>query len=131
MNDGRTETTMEMATELEWIAREIASSLEGAAAADGEHARDAERHLVRLRFSLARVDELRQRVARTGGVFEAARLEVAVSILDLHVMRAEGFCERIAVRAPKATRRVMTATAVAASDAAVNDAANCAAERAA
>ena len=118
MRDGRTETTMEMATDLEWIAREIASALE--AAVDGEHARDAERHLVRLRFSLARVDELKQRVARTGGVFEPARLEVAVSILDLHVMRAEGFCERIAVRAPKATRRVMatsTATSSGADDA--------------
>jgi hypothetical protein len=130
MNDGRTETTMEMATELEWIAREVASSLEAAAATGGEHARDAERHLVRLRFSLARVDELKQRVARTGGVFEPARLEVAVSILDLHVMRAEGFCERIAVRAPKAARRVM-ADAAGARDAAVDDAAEYAAERAA
>ena len=130
MNDGRTETTMEMATELEWIAREVASALEAAASKGGEHARDAERHLVRLRFSLARVDELKQRVARTGGVFEPARLEVAVSILDLHVMRAEGFCERIAVRAPKATRRVMADAAVA-SDAAVDDAADYAAERAA
>ncbi len=124
MNDGRTDTAMEMATELEWIAREIAGALETAAAKGGEHVRDAERHLVRLRFSLARVDELKQRVARTGGVFEPARLEVAVSILDLHVMRAEGFCDRIAVRAPKAARRVMATGAAtnSSADDAVEDA---------
>ena len=130
MNDGRTETTMEMATELEWIAREIASALEASAVAGGENARDAERHLLRLRFSLARVQELKERVARTGGVFEPARLEVAVSILDLHVMRAEGFCERIAVRAPKKVRHTAAAE-VATSDAALDDAAEYAGSRAA
>ncbi len=108
MSGNRTETTLEMATELEWIAREIASALKTVMASDGAHARNAERHLMRLRFSLARVDELKQRVARTGGVFEPARLEVAVSVLDTHVMRAEGFCEQLAGRVPKAAARRMT-----------------------
>jgi hypothetical protein len=49
-------------------------------------------------------------VARTGGVFEPARLEVAVSILDTHIMRAESFLDRNSVHAP-AMRRVLRAMA--------------------
>ena len=105
MNDDvRTEATVEMATDLEWISREIAGVLEGVVASNAERARNAERHLLRLRFSLARVKELQERVARSGGVFEPARLEVAVSILDTHVMRAEYFCDQIAGRRPKPAR---------------------------
>jgi len=111
MSANRTDTTLELATELEWIAREIAAALQTVVASDGAHVRNAERHLIRLRFSLARVDELKQRVARTGGVFEPARLEVAISILDTHVMRAEGFCEQIAARLPRAARRRATGDA--------------------
>ena len=106
MSEDRTDATVEMATDLEWLARELASALEAVIASDGAQARNAERHLMRLRFSLARVDELKQRVARMGGVFEPARLHVAVSILDAHVVRAEGFCEQVAARLPKAARRV-------------------------
>lgn len=105
MSEDRTDATAEMATDLEWIARELAGALEAVIASGGAQARNAERHLMRLRFSLARVDELKQRVARTGGVFEPARLGVAVSILDAHVVRAEGFCEQFAARLPKAARR--------------------------
>jgi hypothetical protein len=108
MSDERTDATVEMATDLEWIAREIAGVLEGVVAADGARARNAERHLLRLRFSLARVKELQERVARSGGVFEPARLEVAVSILDTHVMRAEFFCDQIAGRRPKPARRTVS-----------------------
>lgn len=107
MSEDRTDATVEMATDLEWIARELASALEAVIASDGAQARNAERHLMRLRFSLARVDELKQRIARMGGVFEPARLNVAVSILDVHVVRAEAFCEQIAARLPKAARRVV------------------------
>ena len=117
MSGTRTETTLRMATELEWIAREIAGALKTVMASDGAHARHAERHLMRLRFSLARVDELKQRVARTGGVFEPARLEAAVSILDTHVMRAEGFCEQVAARPPKAARRMIRDAAASADEA--------------
>lgn len=116
MSGNRTETTLATATELEWIAREVTGALKTVMAADGAHARTAERHLLRLRFSLARVDELKQRVARTGGVFEPARLEVAVSILDAHVIRAEGFCEQISARLPKAAARRMTGDAAASAD---------------
>ena len=107
MNDVRTDATVEMATDLEWISREIAGVLEGVVASNAERARNAERHLLRLRFSLARVKELQERVARSGGVFEPARLEVAVSILDTHVMRAEYFCDQIAGQRPKSARHAI------------------------
>ena len=114
MNDVRTDATVEMATDLEWISREIAGVLEGVVASNAERARNAERHLLRLRFSLARVKELQERVARSGGVFEPARLEVAVSILDTHVMRAEYFCDQIAGQRPKSARQTLARVAVAA-----------------
>ncbi len=115
MNDDvRTDATVEMATDLEWISREIAGVLEGVVASNAERARNAERHLLRLRFSLARVKELQERVARSGGVFEPARLEVAVSILDTHVMRAEYFCDQIAGQRPKSARQTVARVAVAA-----------------
>ena len=128
MSAPRTDATVEMATDLEWIAREIAGALENVVAMHDELTRNAERHLLRLRFSLARVKELQERVDRTGGVFEPARLEVAVSILETHVMRAEWFCDQIAGRRPKTARRAVAG--VSASRAA-NDAtaANAAAER--
>ena len=107
MNDVRTDATVEMATDLEWISREIAGVLEGVVASNAERARNAERHLLRLRFSLARVKELQERVARSGGVFEPARLEVAESILDTHVMRAEYFCDQIAGQRPKPARQAI------------------------
>jgi hypothetical protein len=110
MSEQRTEATLEMATDLEWIAREIAGGLERVMVLEAAHARNAERHLLRLRFSIARVHELQERVARTGGVFEPARLEVAVSILDTHIMRAESFLDRNSVHAP-AMRRVLRAMA--------------------
>lgn len=115
MNDDvRTDATVEMATDLEWISREIAGVLEGVVVSNAERARNAERHLLRLRFSLARVKELQERVARSGGVFEPARLEVAVSILDTHVMRAEYFCDQIAGQRPKSARQTLARVAVAA-----------------
>ena len=114
MNDVRTDATVEMATDLEWISREIAGVLEGVVASNAERARNAERHLLRLRFSLARVKELQERVARSGGVFEPARLEVAVSILDTHVMRAEYFCDQIAGQRPKSARATGARVALAA-----------------
>jgi hypothetical protein len=111
MNDVRTDATVEMATDLEWISREIAGVLEGVVASNEARARNAERHLLRLRFSLARVKELQERVARSGGVFEPARLEVAVSILDTHVMRAEFFCDQIAGQRPKSARQAVAGAA--------------------
>lgn len=130
MNDDvRTDATVEMATDLEWISREIAGVLEGVVVSNAERARNAERHLLRLRFSLARVKELQERVARSGGVFEPARLEVAVSILDTHVMRAEYFCDQIAGQRPKSARQTLARVAVAAGVA--DDAKDSAEERAA
>jgi hypothetical protein len=116
MSESRTVAVVERATKLAAMAADLADALDAVATAGGAEARDAGRHLLRLRFSLARVDELKQRVARTGGVFEPARLEVAVSILDAHVMRAEGFCAQIAARLPKAAARRVTGDGAASAD---------------
>ena len=112
MNEPRTDATVEMATDLEWIAREIASSLERVVASHDEVARSAGRHLLRMQFSLARVKELQERIARSGGVFEPARLEVALSILDTHIMRAQWFCDQISGRRPKSARQTVAGAAV-------------------
>ena len=116
MSESRTIAVPERAAKLAATAAGLVAALDAAATVGGADARDAGRHLLRLRFSLARVDELKQRVARTGGVFEPARLEVAVSILDAHVMRAEGFCAQIAARLPKAAARRVTGAAAATAD---------------
>ena len=120
MSESRTVAVVERATKLAAMAAALVDALDAVATAGGAEARDAGRHLLRLRFSLARVDELKQRVARTGSVFEAARLEVAVSILDTHAMRAEGFCEQMEARLPKAARRRMTGDAAVSTDEAPN-----------
>jgi hypothetical protein len=105
MGEHRTATTLEMAREREAIARRLMSALAVAVETDVLRARDAERHLLRLRFALARVDELTQRVSTRESIFESARLEVALSILDAHVTRAEAFCGPIAVRMPRRASR--------------------------
>jgi hypothetical protein len=105
MGAHRTVTTLEMAREREAIARRLMSALAVAVETDVLRARDAERHLLRLRFALARVDELTQRVSTRESIFESARLEVALSILDAHVTRAEAFCDPIAVRMPRRASR--------------------------
>lgn len=112
MGEDRTATTLDMARELEPTARRLMSELESAAEPDVLRARDAERHLVRLRFALARVDELTQRVSVRASVFESARLEVALSILDVNVTRAEAFCHPIAVRMPRRATAQLAASVV-------------------
>jgi len=62
--------------------------------------RDGARHAARLRFALARVEELREQARSAGGVFVPARLAVAESILAGHVARARSFARRV----PHATR---------------------------
>ncbi len=54
----------------------------------------AERHSTRIRFALARVAELRESADPAGGVFEPARLEVALSILGSTMRQAELFGRR-------------------------------------
>jgi hypothetical protein len=105
MGEDRTATTLETPAEIEAIARRLMSALGVAVETDVVRARDAERHLVRLRFALARVDELTERVSGHESIFESARLEVALSILDAHVTRAEAFCDPIAFRLPKRASR--------------------------
>lgn len=105
MGEDRTTTMLEAATEREAIARRLMSALGAAVETDVLRARDAERHVLRLRFALARVEELTQRVSVKESVFESARLDVALSILDAHVARAEAFCAPIAVRVPTRSAR--------------------------
>jgi len=56
--------------------------------------RDCARHAERLRFALARVEELRVQARAAGGVFVPARLAVAEQILAGHVARARSHAGR-------------------------------------
>jgi hypothetical protein len=91
-------------TETERVAARLLLALDAAGIGGTDRARDAERHAARLRFALDHVDELRRqavteiqrRAGPTGGVasdrvFVLARVEVAVSILETHVLGAARF----------------------------------------
>ncbi len=65
----------------------------------------AERYGARLRFALARVEELRQCARAAGGVFELARMEVAASILEANVRRAATFVDEASARIAPPSRR--------------------------
>ena len=60
----------------------------------GSEAAVAQRYGERLRFALARVEELRMSANGLGGVFEPARLEVSLSILESNVRQAGMFAAR-------------------------------------
>ena len=81
-------------------------NLESAALPDQGEARDAVRYAERLRFALGRVDELRASSMRSGSVFDAARLDVALTILETHVFRAAYFIDGIARRQRSELSRV-------------------------
>jgi len=86
------------ATEVERCAGHLLLALETLIGPDSPEASQAERFDARLRFSLERVGQLRQSAGRAAGVFEPARLEVALQILDSHVIRAARFLDEIAER---------------------------------
>jgi hypothetical protein len=85
-------------TRTEIAAAQLVPALESMPVTDYGDGRDAHRYAARLRFALARVDELRRNARMAGGppppVFEGARLEVAMSILETHTARASGFLRR-------------------------------------
>ena len=81
-------------TATEMTAGLLLVALDAVAPTDTALAHHAERHTTRLRFALARVDELRGHTDAYGGVFEAARLEVARGILAVHCERATAFVAR-------------------------------------
>ena len=57
----------------------------------GPHAADVLRHAYRLRFALARYEELAHAGVMQNALYSQARLEVATSILRLDIERARRF----------------------------------------
>ncbi len=78
---------------------------------------DANKYALRLQFGLGRLADLQRDAAAAGGVFAAARVEIALTILETHIRTAADFIERTMIpkrRAPK------TRAAFAAADDAVS-----------
>lgn len=82
----------------EILGERLVVNLESASLADQSEARDALRYAQRLRFALDRVQQMRISSTREGTLFEAARLDVALTILETHVFRAAYFIDTIARR---------------------------------
>lgn len=102
MSEESTIATVTNPTPAEREANRLLVSLEAAIMPDPARARAAARYGERLRFGLARVLELRISADTLGGVFEPARLEVALSILESQVVQAQIFANGLI--APKAKR---------------------------
>jgi hypothetical protein len=90
----------------EILGERLIDNLESAVLPDRMEARDAVRYAARLRFALDRVQTLRMSAAREATVFEAARLDVALTILETHVFRAAYFLDDIARRQRSELARV-------------------------
>lgn len=82
----------------EILGARLVDALEQATLADQAEARDAGRYAQRIRFAMTRVDDLRASCRREVSLFEAARLDVALTILEGHVFRAADFIDSIARR---------------------------------
>lgn len=82
----------------EILGERIVSALEQATLADQSEARDAARYAQRIRFAMTRVEDLRASCRRQASLFEAGRLDVALTILEGHVFRAADFIDGIARR---------------------------------
>jgi hypothetical protein len=97
-------TTRRMQSEI--LGQRLMDCLEKAVLPDQGEARDAARFALRLQFALGRVEELRASCAQNDSVFEEARLEVALTILEAHVFRAAYFIDDIARRQRSALSQV-------------------------
>lgn len=104
--DDTNPTTAWRRMQSEILGERLVRNLESAVLPDKSEARDALRYAQRLRFALDRVDQLRISSVRTGTVFEAARLDVALTILETHVFRAANFIDDIARRQRSELARV-------------------------
>ena len=82
----------------EILGQRLMRCLETAVLPDQGEARDAVRYAQRLQFAMGRVEQLRTSCAKNDSVFEAARLDVALTILETHVFRAAYFIDAIARR---------------------------------
>jgi hypothetical protein len=83
-------------TETERVAAQLLLRLDALAIDAPARAREAERYAARLRFALDHLADLRRSPAPagtppTGGAFVPARVEVALSILESHLMTAARF----------------------------------------
>ncbi|MDP9238104.1 MAG: hypothetical protein M3P30_12045 [Chloroflexota bacterium] len=88
-------------TRIEADAEHLLRALDRYIVTDSGEAPAAERYGERLRFAVARVEELRRSALELGGAFEPARLEVSLSILESNVRQAGLFADRIVARMPK------------------------------
>jgi hypothetical protein len=70
------------------------------------HAADASRHAYRLRFALARVEELEHAAIMQSALYNAERLDVANAILRLDIDRARAFLRSTAMSAAHVTLEV-------------------------
>jgi hypothetical protein len=101
MNNETTASRLAGPTEIEVDAMRLLLALESQILAETGEARAAQRYGSRLRFALDRVHEMRLSARKLGGVFEPARLEASLSILESNVQQAAIFADRIIVRMPK------------------------------
>jgi len=89
------------------VERDAARTLEalaGMTPADAAVQRDTERYTLRVQFALARLEELKRDAANAGGVFAAARVDIARTILETHVRTSAEHITRTLLtkrRAPK------------------------------
>lgn len=88
-------------------AERLVTALEASGMMSPARKQRAARYGERLRFALARIGELRASAVAFGGVFEPARLEVAVSILDSQIEQARAFVEGVPARPGRRMRAVV------------------------
>ena len=82
----------------EILAERVMETLQKAQLADQSEARDAKRYATRIEFAIGRVNELRASVERTQSAFAEGRLDMALTILEGHVVFAATFIDTIARR---------------------------------
>jgi hypothetical protein len=97
-------TSRRMQSEI--LGERLIGTLDSAVLPDRGEARDAVRYAQRLRFALNRVEVLRASCTRSDSIFEAARLDVALTILETHVFRAAHFVDGLARRQRSELARV-------------------------
>lgn len=95
----------------EILAERVTDALNAATFADQFEAREARRYVDRIGFALGRVAELRAMSEARQSAFDDARLGVALTILEGHVIHAANFIDTIALRQRGEVARVNRRTA--------------------
>lgn len=112
MNNETTASRLAGPTEIEVEAMRLLRAIESQIFADTGEARAAQRYGNRVRFAIERAHEMRLSARQLGGVFEPARLEVSLSILESNVRQAAIFADRIIAKMPKQVASRYQPTAV-------------------